>query len=276
MRTARSLFRGLRPAALVALANLLVAQDPVGALNATINMGFKASNFYRNREAGDNFFGIRGMFQVETERTWITRRGLDQPLGDVRLFGSVMVDGKNESGYAVQESDTTQTYVRRVVKETSNYSAEVGLKLGLYEWSPEARVWLVGSWTFRNASQRVQRFDTQGQPLDADAKIEFSDQSKAIDKLGLRLGDRTSEGRLSGSFLEVAHLYDRFYTFEKNRFLVRGRISVRATEGKRLLGWLSPDGFFIEGGISRGWAKRASLEKDESSVIFGIRYALGQ
>ncbi|HJV21536.1 MAG TPA: hypothetical protein VJ570_02515 [Holophagaceae bacterium] len=259
---------------LMALCGLLSAQDAPGALNATINMGFKASNYYRNRDAGDNFFGIRGMFQVETERTWIARHDLTQPLGDVRLFGSVMVDGKNESGYSVQESDTTQTYVRRVVKETSNYSAEVGLKVGLFEWSPEARVWLVGSWTFRNASQKVQRFDTAGAPLDADAKVEFSDQSKTIDKLGLRLGDRTTGERLSGSFLEVAHLYDRFYTFEKNRFLLRGRLAVRATEGKRLLGWLSPDGFYIEGGISRAWASRASLEKDESSVIFGVRYAL--
>ncbi|HJV91098.1 MAG TPA: hypothetical protein VJ623_12395 [Holophagaceae bacterium] len=258
------------------LCGFLSAQDAPGVLDATVNLGFKASNYYRNRDAGDNFFGIRGMFQVETERTWITRKDLAQPFSDVRLFGSVMVDGKNESGFQVQEADTTQTYLRRVVKETSNYSAEVGLKVGLYEWSPEARVWLVGSWTFRNASQRAQRFDTQGAPIDADAKVEFSDQSKALDKLGLRLGDRTTGARLSGSFLELAHLYDRFYTYEKNRFQLRGRLAVKAAEGKRILGWLSPDGFYVEGGISRAWARGASVEKDESTVVFGIRYTLAQ
>ncbi len=250
----------------------LMAQE--GGLHASVNLGFRASNFYRNRDAGDNFFGIRGMFQVETERTWLPRGDIAKPFGDVRLFGSISVDGKNESAFSVQESDTTQTYLKRVVKETSNYSAEVGLKAGLFEWSPQARVWLVGSWTFRNASQRAQRFDTSGAAVDPDAVVEFSDQSKTLDKLGLRLGDRTTGEKLSGSFLEVAHLYDRFYSFEKNRFLLRGRLAVKTSGGSKVLGWLAPDGFYVEGALSRGWSRHSSLEKDESTIVFGMRYLL--
>lgn len=263
---------GGRALALCLLGTGLCAQE--GGLQASVNLGFRASNYYRSREAGDNFFGIRGMFQVETERTWHPRAEAAKPFGDLRLFGSISVDGKNESAFSVQESDSTQTYVKRVVKETANYSAEVGLKAGLFEWSPQARVWLVASWTFRNASQRAQRFDSSGNPVDPDAVAEFSDQSRTTDKLGLRLGDRTSGEKLSGSFLEVAHLYDRFYSFEKNRFLLRGRLAVRAGGGGKLLGWLAPDGFYVEGALSRAWARHSSLEKDESTIVFGMRYLL--
>ncbi|WP_306591292.1 hypothetical protein [Geothrix sp. 21YS21S-4] len=268
----------------IALAALLggpfLAAQPAGALQADVNLGFQASNYFRDREGGDNFFGIRGMLQVETVRTWSLRDPGRQSFKELQLFGSVLVNGKNESAFSTQEGDSAQTYVKRVVKETSNYSAEVGLRLHLYQWSDAAKLAAVGSWTFRNASQTAQRFQADGvTPIDADPKIEYSDQSKATDKLGLRLSDGTprSAGPLGGSFLELAHLYDRFYTFEKDRFQLRGRLCVGAKTpaSASSLGFLLPDGFYIEGVISRAWRAKTSREKDESAIIFGLCYHVG-
>ncbi|MBI3132327.1 MAG: hypothetical protein HYZ13_13485 [Acidobacteria bacterium] len=258
---------------LLLAASALLAQgaDPeapqTGGLRAALYFGMKASNYYRDKTEGDNFFGQRGFFLVETQREW-SQAGLGKQA--VQLFGSISVEGKRQSEYTPEGSSGVLDYTRKVVKETGGYSAEVGLRHGLWG-GPEARFFLVASATFRNSSLRDEPVNG-GAPNPA---LSYSDRSRATNKFGVQIRTEDSNSEFFGSFLETAFLKDEFYDQAQRRLLLRGRLAVKINWMKGLVPGSSPTktgGYFIEGAINRGITRTLIQEKDESIVMVGLQF----
>lgn len=229
----------------------LAAQE--GKVDAAFFFGIKASNYYREQGAGDNFFGQRGFLLLETSRTWTPWRA-DRPLG---LYGAFLLEGKNQSVYNPEGSNGALDYSKRVLKETSNYSAEVGLRQAL--WGGEqSRFYLEAGAIFRNVTQK--------EVLTQDPAYSYSDRSRATNKLSALV--RTEAGDFFGSFVELGLLKDEFYEQAQQRLLIRGRLSYRP-------GFLGTAQVFFEGAINRGRGQTVVQEKDESVIMVGVHIPLG-
>lgn len=237
----------------LALLSLMPLAAQEGRLEAAFFFGVKASNYYRDRDQGDNFFGQRGFLLVETSRTWMPWRP-DRPTA---LFGSFLLEGKNQSVYNPEGSNGVLDYSKKVLKETGNYSAEVGLRQALWG-SAQSRFYLQVGTIFRNVSQK--------ELLTQDAAYAYSDKSRSSNKLTLAL--RTEEGDFYGSFVESGLVKDSFYEQSQDRFLLRGRMSYKP-------GFLGTAQVFFEGYLNRGRGRTVVQEKDESVIMVGVHIPLG-
>jgi hypothetical protein len=182
------------------------------------------------------------------------------------LYGAFLPEGKNQTAFEAKTDDTTLGYTKRVMKETNNYSAEVGLRQVLWGFRQARAVFLAG-WIFRNASQLTIKKDSQGkESLDIDGT--YSDRSVSSRKLALRIA--TEDGNdFDGSFVEFGRIHDSFYSAASARVVLRGRLSSRLS----FLDMKRPS-FFFEGYINRSLGKRPVQEKDESVILVGLRISL--
>ncbi|WP_243288766.1 hypothetical protein [Geothrix terrae] len=236
------------------------AGDPQ-AFEANFYFGMKASNYYRDNSQGDNFFGQRGFFMVETQSTWSANT---RPLA---LFGSIILEGKNQAAYTPSADSEVLGYSKSVVKETGNYSAEVGLRWAPFPQGdgglarPVTRLYLVTSVTFRNVTQT--EFNTSTGAV----TNTWIDRSISSGKFGIQLRNDKPDTSYRGTFVEIAYLKDEFYTQAQSRFLVRGRLVSQTQIKGKLEG-----GFFLEGSINRSIGHPSIVEKDESSIIVGLNF----
>lgn len=254
----------MRGFCLAMLPAVLAAQD-AQPLQASMYFGMKASNYYRESGQGDHFFGQRGFFQLETQQVWLGALARGTPLV---LFSSIVLEGKRQDEYNPQGSAGVLDYSRKVVRESSAYSAEVGLRQALNR-TCRARFFIVLSTTFRNVSQQdIPATGTSAQPESV-----YSDKSRASGKLALQLRDDAPD-TFKGSFAEVGVMKDEFYADATRRFLFRGRLAVRLTawDAWKTGGAPNTVGYFLEGSINRGLGGTSLNEKDESVIIAGLQF----
>jgi hypothetical protein len=238
---------------LPALLALLPLAAQEGKVDAAFFFGIKASNYYREQGAWDTFFGQRGFLLLETARAWAPWRA-DRPTG---LYGGFLLEGKNESVFNPEGSNGLLDYSKKVIKETGNYSAEVGLRQAL--WGTEqSRFYLQAGAIFRNVTQK--------EVLTQDPAFAYSDRSRASNKVSALV--RTETGDFIGSFVELGLLKDEFYEQAQQRLLIRGRLSYKP-------GFLGTAQVFFEGAINRGRGQTVVQEKDESVIMVGVHIPLG-